>query len=202
MAHKFQWLLAGVIGVGLAGPYSTNAADKPADKPAAAEKSAANSAVAHVKGAGEHKDKIKGELKFVGVDGGVKVTGQISGLTPGKHGFHIHEKGELTDDKLTSAGGHFNPGGHKHGGPDSHEKHAGDLGNITADEKGVAKVNATFKGVTLSGEKDGIIGRSVIVHAKEDDLKTDPAGNAGDRIAGAKIEPGGAKKEPGGAEKK
>jgi superoxide dismutase, Cu-Zn family len=194
MAHKFHWLLAGVIGVGLAGACSTNAADKPAAAEKA-DKAAAKSAMANVQGAGEHKDKVKGRLRFAEVDGGVKVTGEITGLTPGKHGFHIHEKGELTDDKLTSAGGHFNPGKHKHGGPDTPEKHAGDLGNITADEKGVAKVNATFKGVSLSGAEDGIIGRSVIVHAKEDDMKTDPSGNSGDRIAGGKIEAGGAGKK-------
>jgi superoxide dismutase, Cu-Zn family len=195
MAHKFQWLLAGVIGAGLMGACSTNAADKPAAAEKADKAAAAKSAKAHIHGAGENKGKIHGSLTFAEVDGGVKVTGEISGLTPGKHGFHIHEKGELTDDKLTSAGGHFNPGKHKHGGPDTAEKHAGDLGNITADEKGVAKVDATFKGVSLSGKEDGIIGRSVIVHAKEDDMKTDPSGNSGDRIAGGKIETGGAEKK-------
>jgi Cu-Zn family superoxide dismutase len=147
MLRSFKWLFAGVIGVGLLGACSTTAADKPA----AAEKAAAKTAMAHVQGAGDNKDKIKGHLTFTEVDGGVKVTGEISGLTPGKHGFHIHEKGDLSDPKLTSAGGHFNPGKHKHGGPDTAEHHAGDWGNIAADEKGVAKVDGTFKGVSISG---------------------------------------------------
>jgi Cu-Zn family superoxide dismutase len=182
-----QWLMAAVVGAGIVTACSCNAAERGSGKPVAADK-AAKTASAHVMGAGDMKDKITGHLKFTDVDGGVHVTGEISGLTPGKHGFHIHEKGDLSDPKLVSAGGHFNPTKHKHGGPDSAEHHAGDLGNITADDKGVAKVDATFKGVSIDAADTGIAGRSVIVHAKEDDLKTDPSGASGDRIAGGKIE--------------
>lgn len=180
--RSFKWILSGMMGLAIAAGCTTYAADKDAAK--------GKTAMAHVMGAGDNKDKISGHLEFHEVADGVHVTGEIKGLTPGKHGFHIHEKGDLSDPALKSAGGHFNPGKHKHGGPDSSEHHAGDFGNITADEKGVAKVDATFKGVSIGGADNGIVGRSVIVHAKEDDMKSDPAGNAGDRIAGGKIEEG------------
>ncbi|HEX8916564.1 MAG TPA: superoxide dismutase family protein [Humisphaera sp.] len=191
--RTIRLVMAGAIGLSMAA-YAATAADKPAEKPAAAHDPAEHKAGAHagatatIAGAGEHKDKIKGMLTFTEAHGGVRVTGEITGLTPGKHGFHVHEKGDLSDPKLVSAGGHFNPGKSKHGGPDTEHRHAGDWGNITADDKGVAKIDATFKGVSLTGKEDGIVGRSVIVHAKEDDTKTDPSGASGDRIAGGVIE--------------
>ncbi|QOV88881.1 superoxide dismutase family protein [Humisphaera borealis] len=182
MIRMLQIAAASMLGMSLIAANSARAADDKKDdaKPAVI--------VAVIKGTEAHKD-IKGRLTFKDVDGGgVHVVGEISGLTPGKHGFHIHQKGDLSDPKLVSAGGHFNPGGTKHGGPGSDEKHAGDWGNIEANDKGVAKIEGTFKGVSLHGEKNGIMGRSVIVHAGADDLKTDPSGNSGDRIAGGVIE--------------
>ena len=97
----------------------------------------ATTAVATVSNASAHKEKISGTVIFTAVEGGVKVVADIDGLAPGKHGFHIHQKADLSAPDLTSAGPHFDAGGkHKHGGPDSEEHHAGDLGNITADDKG------------------------------------------------------------------
>ena len=136
---------------------------------------------------------MKGVVRFTpaGSGGGVKVHAEISGLEPNsKHGFHIHEKADLSDPELKSAGGHFNPGMHKHGGPHTGEHHAGDLGNIEADDQGKATYDATVQGITLDDAKTGIIGKSVIVHGKADDLKTDPAGDSGPRIAGGVIERG------------
>jgi Cu-Zn family superoxide dismutase len=119
---------------------------------------------------------------------GVKVMVDLKGMAPNsKHGFHIHEKGDLSSPDLKSAGPHFNPGMKKHGGPDGEERHGGDLGNITADAQGNVKTEIMAHGVTLDGEKDGIIGRSVLVHEKADDMKTDPAGDSGARIAGGVI---------------
>jgi Cu-Zn family superoxide dismutase len=190
-------LLAGALGVSLLTACTTTAADAPekkAEGAAAADKAhddkaaAAKTATANVMGAGDMKDKIKGTLTFAEHGDGVKVTGEITGLTPGPHGFHVHEKGDLSDPKLVSAGPHFNPDKGKHGGPDSHDRPRRDLGNITADDKGVAKVDMTIKGISVAGEKNGIVGRAIIVHAKADDLKTDPSGNSGDRIAGGVIE--------------
>jgi Cu-Zn family superoxide dismutase len=86
-----------------------------------------------------------------------------------------------------SVGGHFNPGGHKHGGPETEQRHGGDLGNLQADASGKAAYDETIEGITLDDPKTGVIGKSVIVHEKEDDLKSDPSGNSGARIAGGVI---------------
>ena len=146
----------------------------------------ATTAVAQVKNASGHKDAISGTVTFTAVEGGVKVVADIDGLAPGKHGFHIHEKADLSAPDLKSAGAHWDMGGkHKHGGPDSEEHHAGDLGNITADDKGHAHLEGVFKGLTIEG-KTGVVGHSVIVHEKEDDLKA--VTSAGARIAGGAIE--------------
>ena len=111
-------------------------------------------------------------------DGHVQIKGSVRGLTPGEHGFHIHEFGDMrgTDGKAT--GGHFNPKGHKHAGLDSKERHVGDFGNITADADGVAKVNIKAEGLSLYS----VIGRAFVVHGGKDDLKSQPSGAAGPRI--------------------
>lgn len=123
--------------------------------------------------------KVRGVLLFQQQEEGVRVTGQVTGLAPGKHGFHIHEFGDLRDPEGNSAGGHYNPDGHKHGGPEDHERHAGDLGNITADARGVARVDTLAKDLKLHY----VIGRSIVVHGDEDDLKSQPTGDAGPRVA-------------------
>jgi Cu-Zn family superoxide dismutase len=87
-----------------------------------------------------------------------------------------------------SAGGHFNPDKHIHGGPTTSPVHAGDLGNLQADADGKAKMDLTVDDITLGGEKNDVIGKAVIIHAKEDDFKTQPTGNAGGRIGGGVIE--------------
>ena len=101
---------------------------------------------------------------------------KLENLTPGKHGFHIHEKGDCSAPDAASAGGHFNPTGTKHAGPKDKEHHAGDFGNVTADKNG--KVNTT---IPLKFSAD-FIGKSIVVHESEDDLKSQPAGNSGKRI--------------------
>jgi superoxide dismutase, Cu-Zn family len=132
------------------------------------------------------KSKVTGTVTFTKVGDEVQVVADIENLSPGKHGFHIHEKGDCSAADASSAGGHFNPTHQHHGGPTSAEHHAGDLGNITADASGKAHLDWTGK-LSLTGA-DSIIGKSVVVHEKEDDLKSDPAGNAGARIACGVIE--------------
>lgn len=110
----------------------------------------------------------------------------LSGLTPGEtRGFHVHDVGDCSAPDASSAGGHFNPGGHEHGAMDHPMSHAGDLGNITADGSGRAQGLVTdLTKITLQpGAAINILGRSVIVHAKVDDLTTQPTGNAGARVA-------------------
>lgn len=127
---------------------------------------------------------VGGKVRFTAVDGGVRIVADITGLTPGgKHAFHIHEFGDVSAEDGSAAGGHYNPGGHPHGGPDSEHHHAGDLGNLTADVAGNAHYELVAKGLSLCCGKMPVIGRSVIIHAKEDDLTSQPAGNAGPRIA-------------------
>lgn len=114
----------------------------------------------------------------------VRVTGSFSGHVKGAKGFHIHEKGDCSDARAMSTGGHFNPVKHKHGGPYEPQRHAGDLGNLTFNDKGTATVNFVVGGISVSRDQpDGIIGRAVIVHMDVDDYKTDPTGNAGGRVA-------------------
>lgn len=122
-----------------------------------------------------------------GKSGGTKVSGEVTGLAEGKHGFHIHEFGDYSNG-CVSAGAHFNPCGKTHGGPDKEERHAGDLGNIVAGADGVAKFDFTDAQIPLIGE-NSIIGRSLVVHEKEDDLgmggdeESKKTGNAGPRLA-------------------
>ncbi len=132
-------------------------------------------------------NKVDGLVTFIQVDDGVKITATVNNLVPGSHGFHIHEFGDCSSPDGMSAGGHFNPGKKPHGGPDSLERHAGDLGNLVADEHGVAKYERVDKVITLEGP-DTIIGRSIVVHANPDDHHTQPTGNAGGRVACGVIE--------------
>lgn len=128
-------------------------------------------------------NQAAGTVTFMQRGNTVYVEANITGLSPGPHGFHVHEKGDCRAADGSSAGGHFNPASTQHGGPDSTPRHAGDLGNITADANGVAVYRAQVTGISLGTGEDSIIGRAVIVHANADDLHTQPAGNAGARIA-------------------
>lgn len=125
---------------------------------------------------------VAGKVTFTAAGDQVKIVADITGLTPGKHGFHIHEFGDCSDPKGASAGGHFNPTNHQHGAPDATDRHAGDLGNVEADTSGKAHLELTDKSMKLTGS-EAIVGHAVIVHEKGDDLKTQPTGDAGGRVA-------------------
>ena len=127
-----------------------------------------------------------GTVKFKQTADGVRVTAQLKGLKPGKHAIHIHEFGDLSAPDATSAGGHFNPAGNPHAGPDARKRHAGDMGNLTADENGTAKWTFTAKNFSLVG-KHSVLGRAVIIHAGADDLESQPTGDAGGRVGGGVI---------------
>jgi Cu-Zn family superoxide dismutase len=126
--------------------------------------------------------QVMGTVTFTKTADGMKVVADITGLKPGNHGFHIHEFGDCSAADATSAGGHFNPSKNPHAGHDADKRHEGDLGNIEADASGKAHLELTDKMMAMSGDKS-IIGRGVIVHEKADDLKTQPTGDAGGRVA-------------------
>ncbi len=132
---------------------------------------------------------LSAKILLTEVQEGLKITADVTGLKPGSvHGFHIHEIGKCDGPDYKSAGDHFNPAGNKHGGPDSSTKHIGDLGNLIANEKGIAKAEVIVK----SKDKNSLghyVGKSVIIHARADDFATQPAGNSGDRIACGIISP-------------
>jgi len=127
-------------------------------------------------------NSVTGTVRFTRVDGGVRVVADVSGLKQGVHGFHIHEFGDITAADGLSTGGHLNPGHSRHGAPDAAERHEGDLGNLTADANGHATLDYIDTVITLNGPTS-IIGRGVVVHADADDLKSQPVGNAGKRVA-------------------
>jgi len=125
--------------------------------------------------------KVTGTVTFTQTGDSVQVVADITGLTPGKHAFHIHEFGDCSAADASSAGSHFNPMHKQHGAPDATDRHAGDMGNLEADNTGKAHLELKSSLMKLSGETS-ILGRGVIVHEKVDDW-SQPVGNAGGRMA-------------------
>lgn len=131
---------------------------------------------------------IRGRVSFTQEEtGGVQVIADVRGLSEGMHGFHIHENGDCSDN-AQAAGGHFNPGNDPHGAPTDPESehHIGDMGNISADASGTARLDTTFGFLTLEGDAS-LIGKALVVHAGRDDLTSQPSGDAGARVACAVI---------------
>jgi Cu-Zn family superoxide dismutase len=128
---------------------------------------------------------VSGSLQLRDSTAGLRITGEVRGLAPDSgHGFHIHDKGDCSAADGASAGGHFNPTGAPHGRAGSGAAHhAGDMPNIKADAKGVAKVDQTVAGVVLAAGANGAAGRSLVVHRDPDDYTSQPAGNSGPRVA-------------------
>ncbi|VIO92969.1 Uncharacterized protein BM_BM11557 [Brugia malayi] len=139
-----------------------------------------------------HSDNgnVNGTIHFQQGKNSTTISGEIKGLTPGLHGFHVHQYGDTTNGCI-SAGPHFNPYNKTHGDPTDEMRHVGDLGNIVAGADGTAHIDISDKHVQLLGP-NSIIGRSIVVHADQDDLgkgvgnKKDESlktGNAGGRVA-------------------
>ena len=120
-------------------------------------------------------------------EGGVKVELEAKGLASGKHGFHLHEK-LIENNDFKTAGGHYNPETKKHGHDNPEGHHAGDFPNLVAAADGSVQAEFVLEGLTLEkGADRSVWGKSFVIHAAEDDYKTDPSGNSGDRIAGGNI---------------
>lgn len=134
-------------------------------------------------------NSVEGTVRFEHVEGGIKVIADLSGLSANTtHGFHIHENGDCSAPDGTSAGGHYNPEGHDHAGPEVNQRHAGDLGNIESDADGNAHYEITVDNITIDGDMNPIVGKGVIVHADPDDLQSQPTGAAGSRVSCGVIE--------------
>ena len=143
-------------------------------------------ATANVMLQGKAGTNVGGALSFIAEDGGVRVTGQLTGLPAnGTHGFHVHETGDCSAADFSSAGSHFNPGNSAHGDRSAGgEHHAGDIPNQVADASGNATVDQRLAGLEIgTGGPNDIVGRAVIVHEKADDYATQPTGDAGGRLA-------------------
>jgi Cu-Zn family superoxide dismutase len=172
MHHAFPLAAAAVLTLAPGAVLS-----QPAPAPSAVP---ARTATAIVQGL--DSSPVKGIVLFTAVPGGVEIDAEITGLTPGRHGFHIHEFGDCSGRAAAAAGPHFNPEGNPHGAPGTARAHAGDLGNLTADAGGRALLKLVSHALTLDGGPSGVVGRSVVVHEKPDNLKSQPAGDAGGGI--------------------
>lgn len=126
---------------------------------------------------------VSGNVSFEQRGDKVLVDARLAGLSPGAHGFHIHEKGDCSSSDGMSAGGHFNPTGKPHGNPTSAEHHAGDMPALVADASGNATMRVELAPMSVGGGVTDIIGKSVIVHKDPDDYATQPTGNSGARVA-------------------
>jgi len=126
-----------------------------------------------------------GMVNFTPLGNKVLVTAEVSGLKPNsEHGFHVHEKGDCSSGDGMSAGGHFNPGGVPHGHYGQAPRHAGDMPNLKADANGKAVYRFETELISVTpGAANNVIGRAVVVHASPDDYASQPAGNAGARMA-------------------
>jgi len=125
----------------------------------------------------------KGTVHFHDIgDGVTEVVVDLTGVPPGVHGFHVHEKGDCGNNGQ-NAGGHFNPTNMIHGAPDAQSHHAGDFGNVTADANGEVHTRIETHSVTVKSGPMSAVGHAVVLHGNADDLVSQPAGNAGPRIA-------------------
>ena len=164
-----KWLLVGFVALAAAGCASFGVFQKPATR-----------AVAVIRPLGDNR--VQGAINFIQEGRALRIAGELTGLTPGKHGVHIHVYGDPTYADGSSFGPHLNPKNVQHGGPEDPKSHLGDLGNIEADRSGKAKINILSNKLSLSGN-NSIIGRSIVIKERIDDLKTQPGGAAGARIA-------------------
>ncbi|MHB8068375.1 MAG: superoxide dismutase family protein [Desulfobaccales bacterium] len=127
-----------------------------------------------------------GEAQLEDTGQGVKITLKAENLPPGPHAFHIHEKGLCDPPDFMTAGGHFNPFHKQHGMKNPAGPHAGDLPNLVVGADGKETLEAMASQVTLKPGQNSLLqpgGTSLVIHAGSDDYTTDPAGNAGPRIA-------------------
>lgn len=130
---------------------------------------------------------LAGEATFTEAEGATKIVVSVRNAPPGPHAVHIHEVGDCSAPDAKSAGSHFNPDGHTHGGPTDAQHHAGDFGNMEVGADGTGTLEIVTSGLTVADGPRSVNGRAIIVHANVDDFVTQPTGNAGGRIGCGKI---------------
>lgn len=128
-----------------------------------------------------------GTVKFIQTEDGILIAAVLSGLPPGQHGIHIHEKGDCSEPDFSSAGGHFNPTNQPHACPPEKARHAGDLGNIDIDADGTGRFKLMTDLLTIDDGPSSVVGKAVILHDMIDDCTTQPSGGSGDRLSCAVI---------------
>lgn len=129
---------------------------------------------------------VSGRVVLLPAIQGVRITGTIGGLRAGgSFGFHVHERGDCSAVDASSAGAHFNPSGQPHGRAGAElAHHLGDMDNLLADGDGVVQIDRILRGASLGGAAEtNLLGKALIVHADADDYRSQPAGNAGARLA-------------------
>jgi Cu-Zn family superoxide dismutase len=137
------------------------------------------------------KGDVVGTATLAPGDGGVQIAVRVSGVAPGLHGFHVHAVGKCEGPDFKSAGGHFNPAAKEHGLDNPKGSHAGDMPNLSVGTDGTGKGEFLARGATLDPGPGSLFpdgGTAVVLHAAPDDMKSDPAGNAGARIACGVVE--------------
>ena len=133
-------------------------------------------------------NETRGTVTFTQRGDRVHVSARISGLRPNaEHGFHVHEKGDCSSGDGMSAGGHYNPHGRPHGRAGMGPRHAGDMPNLRSDASGNAVATFDLEGVSVGSGSADVVGKGLIVHRDPDDYRSQPAGNAGPRLACAVI---------------
>ena len=190
----FDWkkaLILSVVGVPLLVVGCAKKEEAPAPAPVVEEAAAPEpmTAVAVLQPRGDLT--LTGSVTFTQVGDTVTIAARVEGVTPGKHGFHLHELGDCSAEDFTSTGGHFNPTDAPHGGPDDRVRHAGDFGNIEVGEDGTGHVELTSDMITVAAGPNTVVGRAIILHEGEDDLESQPTGAAGGRIACGVVGPAG-----------
>jgi Cu-Zn family superoxide dismutase len=179
---KIVMLAAAAMWIAACGPKKTSNGGTSGGTPTPAPTAAMTMKKAGGKIEAKSTSKVGGDVTFASTaDNKVMVTVHVTGATPGDHGVHLHEKGDCSAADASSAGGHFNPTSQAHGAPMAEHHHAGDFGNLKVGADGTGTLTLTVSDLTVDNGPNGVVGKSLVIHEKADDMTTQPSGNSGAR---------------------